>query len=309
MKNIFRKKVITLFAFAVPLILNSTSILFSQSLENENNYNFDITCDMRYFAGPEYQTSQYFMGVCEAINDIGKGVFMISPGDIDPPWEVSKTISEVLGEDYFWYPVVGNHETETPVDMDWLRNWGKKDILNLVSRGPENCKETTYSFEYKNTHFAVLNVYFDNVSDVGSDGDIGDSLYFWLKNDLENNTKPVVFVIGHEPLVSMPDIDNGRHRHRSDNLDKYPENNHRFQMLLRKHKVAAYICGHTHNFSHAKINGIWQIDTGHSRGIGDSGARSTFLKINVSGNQCYIDVYRSDAECNNYLLAHTINLD
>jgi hypothetical protein len=31
--------------------------------------------------------------------------------------------------------------------------------------------------------------------------------------------------------------------------------------------VTAYICGHTHNASIAKINGLWQFDAGHARGI------------------------------------------
>ena len=80
-------------------------------------FSFIVTSDMREFAGPEYQTSDYFLGTCEAILKVGKGAFMVSPGDIDPPQHVYATISKVLGKDYPWYPVVGNHEAETPEEI------------------------------------------------------------------------------------------------------------------------------------------------------------------------------------------------
>ncbi|MHC4647681.1 MAG: metallophosphoesterase family protein, partial [Planctomycetota bacterium] len=199
-------------------------------------FSFTVTADMREFAGPEYQSSEYFMGTCEAIRKVGKGAFMISPGDVDPPQHVSDMIKEALGDDYIWYPAVGNHEAETSEDMAWLRDWGKADIPNLVRRGPENGRETTYSFDFASAHFAVLNQYYDGSSDTGANGDICDALYQWLKEDLAATSKRYIFVVGHEPLVSIPDADNGRHRHKGDNLDEHPENNHRFGQLLREHK-------------------------------------------------------------------------
>ena len=97
-------------------------------------FSFEVTADMRHFADPNHRSSQYFMGVCEAIRNIGKGAFMVSPGDIDPPQYVSDTVEKVLGKEYTWYPVVGNHEAKTEEDMAWLREWGKKDIPNLRGR-------------------------------------------------------------------------------------------------------------------------------------------------------------------------------
>ena len=100
-------------------------------MERDAVFSFIVTADMRWFAGSEYQSSQYFLGTCEAIREFGKGSFMISPGDIDPPQHVFDTIKKILGEDYLWYPVVGNHEAETPEDMSWLRDWGKKEFPTL----------------------------------------------------------------------------------------------------------------------------------------------------------------------------------
>jgi hypothetical protein len=45
--------------------------------------------------------------------------------------------------------------------------------------------------------------------------------------------------------------------------------------------VTAYICGHTHNFIVHLHGGVWQIDVGHARGFGDTGARSTFVMFYV----------------------------
>lgn len=276
---------------------------------NNDSYAFIVTADMRQYAGPDYESSQYFQGACEAIRSVGKGAFMVSPGDIDPPRNVRYTIDKVLGRDYLWYPVVGNHEAETKADMAWLRDWGQGSIPNLVRRGPPNGEETTYSFNFQNAHFVVINQYYDGSSDVGTNGDVTDLLYQWLKADLEASTKPLTFIFGHEPIVSIPDADNGRHRHADDCLNAHPENNHRFHVLLVEHDVTAFFCGHTHGYSAALINGLWQIDAGHSRGLGDKGARSTFLRVRVAGDNVSVDVYRDDASGGPYQLTRTVVLD
>jgi len=275
-------------------------------------FSFEVTADMREFAGPQYQSSQYFKGVCEAIQQIGKGAFMVSPGDIDPPKYVSDTIREVLGEEYMWYPGVGNHEAETAEDMAWLRGWGSRNAAGFTRAGPPNAEETNYSFEYCNAHFVVLNQYYDGLCDTGTDGDISPALYQWLEEDLQAADKPFLFVFGHEPIVSVPDADSGRHRHQGDNLDAHPRNNHCFQQLLRKYDVTAYLCGHTHDFSYAKINGLWQLDAGHARGVGDIEAPSTFLKVFVGHDKCWVDVYRlklDERKGTLYPLTRTIVLD
>jgi Calcineurin-like phosphoesterase len=292
------------------LIIVSTIISCNRATDpNIEIFSFDVAADMRNYAEPEYRTSEYFQGACEALKKVGKGEFMISPGDIDPPYHVQKTIKEILGDNYFWYPVLGNHEVETEEDMEFLKTYLNSDIPNMVNEGPEKSDRTMYSFDFENSHFVVINQYFDGISTDALDGDISDAVYNWLSEDLAKNKKKYTFVFGHEPLVSMPDYDNGRIRHKGDNLDKYPENSFRFQKLLRKYKTAAYFCGHTHNFSYAKINGILQIDAGHARGKGDVGAQSTFLKVFVNDDDCRIDVYRSDTNFVDYRLAHQFKLD
>ncbi len=228
---------------------------------------FIVAADMRNFAA-DGEWSKNFSGACEAVKEVGPGAFMISPGDldVDPPSAVRDMIDETIGEDYPWYPVLGNHDPESPSSMRYLRDYSMT-LPNVVNRGPKGCEATTFSFDWADTHFVVLNQYFDGVNDWGIEGDMVPELLEWLAADLAATGKKHIFVFGHEPLIPMPDMDNGRIRHQGDSLDENPESAFAFHRLMMQHGVDAYVCGHTHNTSYAKINGLWQIDAGHARGL------------------------------------------
>ncbi len=255
------------FLVLILLVLSVTPTLSTMAAGPADELVFIVAADMRNFAA-QGEWSENFSGACEAINTIGKGAFMVSPGDldVDPPSAVREMISSVLGEDYPWYPVLGNHDPESPSTMRYLRAYGES-VPNVVNRGPKGCEATTYSFDWPNAHFVVLNQYFDGVKDWGVEGDVVPELLDWLEADLAATTKDNIFVLGHEPLIAMPDMDNGRIRHQGNSLDEHPESALRFQKLLKEHGVTAYICGHTHNASYANINGLWQLDAGHARGL------------------------------------------
>ncbi len=256
---------------------------------------FAVTADMRLYSGPgAYDTPQYFRGACEAIATHGPA-FMVSPGDVDPPAGVLWTITRTLGAAFPWYPAVGNHEVETPEDMDWLREYGTALTApdgTPVRPGPPGCPTTTYAFDYENAHFVVLNLYCDAAGDAVTDGDIPDHLYSWLAADLAATDQPHIFVFGHEPAYPQPDDYTGRERHMEDSLNAHPTRRDRFWNLLRERGVRAYICGHTHNSSAVQVDGVWQLDAGHARGIGDTGAPSTFILIRVDGPSVVFEIYR-----------------
>ena len=130
---------------------------------DQDELTFIVAADWRYFATERYHSSEYFQGVLEAIAEYGKGSFMVSPGDFDPVAPSVNIISEILGEHYPWYPVIGNHDFEKPVDIQTLRaiNVGGNTLANIVNMGPPGSIETMYSFDYGETHFVVLNQYFD----------------------------------------------------------------------------------------------------------------------------------------------------
>ncbi len=275
----------------------------------EPEFAFAVTADMRIYAGPgAYDSPRYFRGACEAIAAHGPVAFMVSPGDVDPPGGVLWTITRTLGAEFPWYPAVGNHEVETPEDMEWLRRYGQSLTApdgRPVRPGPPGCPTTTYSFDHENAHFVVLNVYCDAGGDGVTDGDIPDHLYNWLAADLAAADKPHIFVFGHEPAYPQPDALTGRARHIGDSLDAHPERRERFWNLLRERGVRAYICGHTHNYSAVRVNGVWQLDAGHARGLGDTGAPSTFILVRVRGPQVIFETYRDDMQGGPYGLFHT----
>lgn len=287
-----KNRKIQLLKLLLVLLFATANYSFSQS--GDESFRFSVTADTRDNAGESNDSGQYFRGVLEALKTVGAGEFMLSPGDIDPPSDIRWSIDKYLGNDYIWYPVLGNHEVETESDMEYLReyNIGGNKLPYIVNMGPEGTEETMYSFDYGNSHFVVLNQYFDGTCDVCVDGDINDPTYRWLRSDLAKTDKTNIFVFGHEPAFVQPDEYNGRVRHNGDSLDKYRSTRDRFWNLLEDEKVIAYFCGHTHNYSSVLINNVWQIDAGHARGKGDTRAPSTFLTVDVDNSEVTITVYR-----------------
>jgi len=275
---------------------------------SEESFSFVLVADMRNFTGDD---KNFFRGACEAIAAQNGIEFIISPGDIDPPDSVLYTIKKYIGEDMEWYPVVGNHEAETPSDMSWLREYNKNGntLPNVVRNGPAGGEETTYSFDYHNTHFVILNQYYSGGCDTCTNGTVSDSLYQWLKRDLELTDKKNILVFGHEPAYPFPDIENQRFRHNYDCLNQHPEERDRFISLLQEFNVLAYFVGHTHNHSVLKMNSLWHVDVGHARGRGDPGARSTFVKMTVSKDGIQYETHRLNFTSDKYELTDSGYLD
>jgi hypothetical protein len=281
---------------------------FGQTESTGQNYSFDTAGDMRLFVGPAPHGKMYFDGVCQAIANVGKGDFMISPGDCDPPAPVRAMIDRYLGSNYVWYPVIGNHDADSSDDMRWMRHWSETGIVGLKRRGPVGAEQTIYSFDHANSHFIVMNDYYDGKSDAAGRGDISDAALQWLETDLRETHQPLIWVTGHKPIKAVPDIDTGRIRHADDPICSNPVRMGKFIELLKTYHVRAYICGHTHDASVTQVRGIWQADSGHARGAGDTGAPSTFLKFRIAGLQTWVDVYRGDANGVKYKLRQTVEL-
>ena len=268
-------------------------------------FSFAVAADMREYAGPgQYDMPQYFRGAAEAIAALAPA-FLVVPGDLDPVPGVHWTITQTLGAAYPWYPLVGNHELPGEGDeasyganMAYLRAFD----YGAVNPGPSGCPTTTYSFDYANAHFVMLNEYCDAAGDTATEGDIPDHLYDWLAADLSAADSEHIFVFGHEPAYPQPDADNGRLRHEYDSLNEHPENRDRFWALLRDGGVAAYICGHTHNYSAVQIDGVWQIDAGHARGLGDDDAASTFVMVYINDGLVRFHAWRDDSQGGAYAL-------
>lgn len=283
---------------------------------------FVVAGDMRSFGiNPSDNGKRFFDGACEAMRRVGPGRFLISPGDFDPPAANRAIIDQYLGADFPWYLVVGNHEVENAAVMPWVRTWLAADIPHVVRRGLPGTPLTIYSWAVGNSHFIAIDSYpwakpgtpgDTDKAKSGSKGnvDLTDATFRWLEEELAAVTLPFIWVTGHQPLESLPDMDSGRVRHPGESVSADPDRAERFATLLRKFRVRAYLCGHTHNTSVVKLKtGIWQADSGHARGGGDAGSPSTFLKIRTAGDQAWVDIYRADPTGTDYRLRQTVTLD
>jgi len=170
---------------------------------------------------------------------------------------------------------MGNHDGD---EKSWVNSHNQTLPFN-INWGPRSCDQyTTFSFDYSNAHFVILDEYCVN------SGDIDDALYAWLSADLHATDQPAIFVFGQEPAYPY-------YRHVGDSLDDYPENRDRFWQLLHDTGVVAYICGHTHDPSVHEEQGYdtLQVDVGQARGTGEHDA---FVDITVRDGEVEIKIYR-----------------
>lgn len=264
----------------------------------EPQFSFVVTSDMSHYSAQEYiDYPNFFAALLRHVEQVGPGDFMVSTGDVIPAEGTNWTINQVLGEDYPWFPLPGNHDFGAP-EINFFKSYefpfNNETGLSLINWGPDPCHRTAYSFDYHNAHFVALNVYCDADAPWGIDGSVTDTLYEWLLKDLEATDKPHIFVFGHEPAFPQPDVETGQVRHLGDSLDQYPEARDRFWSLLQDQGALAYIHGHTHTYSATQIAGVWQLDAGHAMGVRAAPSPGTFLMITVQGERVILETYRGE---------------
>jgi len=258
---------------------------------------FTVTCDPR-------GNDDVFREVLSAVRDRagGMGAFHVTVGDVDPPAPLRAVVDDLFGRDAVWYPGVGNHDTETPDNMAWLRaefrtgNGARTPLMRRVTRrGPLGTDATTYSWDQGPAHFVMLNVYWDGDTSEHADeslmmGTVMPPLRQWLAADLAASTQAVSFVFTHEPAFPQ-------HRHIGDSLDHDAASRDAFWQVLETNRVAALIAGHTHVYSRYRPEGsrVWQADVGNAgRDPIDDG--QTFLRVTVTVTNVLYDVWRGAGE-------------
>lgn len=212
----------------------------------------------------------------------GPGVFHITAGDyyhhgaVTTASDFYEALKAHFGDDVVWFPGVGNHELhDGGPDMVWLRSFYDDHLIGSVNPGPSPppCHKTTYSWDYQNAHFVQLNMYYDGSTDDNEGSEFSDALYNWLVEDLDKNTRPVVFVIYHEPAYP-----NGRGGKDS------PDGCERFWKLLNDRAVVAGLCAHTHTYARSQHPGstiTWEIDAGNAGRLSHADKHQTFVDITV----------------------------
>lgn len=143
-----------------------------------------------------------------------------------------------------FYIGVGNHEIESEVSEDIVRS-----VFEMPENGPSGLEELTYSFDYKNAHFVMLDTaIFNNFHALGK------FQMEWLKEDLEKNQKKNIFIFGHDPAYPV-------YSHIGTSLDQHSVQRDELWSLLERHKVGIYFCGHEHLYNKSIHRGIYQIIT------------------------------------------------
>jgi len=101
-----------------------------------------------------------------------------------------------------WVPVIGNHDLPgaawnfSGANVAWLNNYdqGAVNPGHPAARKPPFPSTARPRILWRSTYIAMK-----PALPPGTDADITDYLYNWLVADLQANTQPYVFVIGHEP--------------------------------------------------------------------------------------------------------------
>lgn len=136
------------------------------------------------------------------------------------------------------YAVVGNHDRTAGSRSEKV--WRK--VFKFPTNGPSGFEEQTYSFDYDNSHFVVLDTERPSSSHV-----IDDTQRQWLEDDLSKNTKENTFVFFHEPAFHT-------NFEKTDNLEAHPGERDALWSILDKHNVTAVFNGHEHLFSEKIID-------------------------------------------------------
>ncbi|MBN2592758.1 MAG: metallophosphoesterase [Sedimentisphaerales bacterium] len=241
-------------------------IILPATCPAQEPWKFIVTCDSR---GSDNGIEAIILG--ELVNEIlDQGVdFMLFPGDLVSGYayigpagfeaELRTWVDMMLPvykADIGVYVSRGNHEVmdvwgysiRPNIDPDdnhatrWLNVFGN-DLYpeqKLPDNGPESEKYMTYAVTHKNAFIISL----DQYAGINHD-DVHVVNQKWLDTQLAANTKPHIFITGHEPAF--------RALH-SDCLDNRPAERDAFWASIRNAGGRTYLTGHDHFYDHARID-------------------------------------------------------
>ena len=174
------------------------------------------------------------------------------------------------------WPAVGNHEIRHRDHEDNFRDVFQDVYMN----GPKEQKGLSYSFDFGNSHFCVMNTdawYYGDLSDTTDDRPDWHYIKYmdWVENDLKSAKErgiKHIFTFSHE----MPFPIGGHLRDGLPNLGRnfkgdvdstrqwYLDRRDAFWNLMQEYDADAHICGHEHTYGRQEVNGVFQVLNGSS---------------------------------------------
>jgi predicted phosphodiesterase len=182
------------------------------------------------------------------------------------------------------YAGPGNHEiVNSASEGVW-----QSIFSDLPSNGPAGETYMTYSFDYLNSHFVML-----NTDRAGNRHTLN---YDWLASDLAATTADHIFVFGHEPAYPVGP-------HLGSSLDVYPDERDAFWQLLVAHDADIYFAGHEHLYDHQEIERVHQVINGTCGAPIYSGYGGDFyhyVVVSVDGRQVFVTAVDDAGETRDY---------
>ena len=188
------------------------------------------------------------------------------------------------------YATQGNHDRtgDDKTDNTW------RDSFTFPTNGPSDFSEQAYSFDFKNSHFVVLD------SDKPKEHLVNGDQRAWLEKDLAVNKKEDIFVFFHEPAYPTG-------AKISESLDKEPGERDALWQILKKHNVTAVFNGHEHIVSRRKIDNLYQFIFGSTdsfnHGLPDKGVaeysnqgQGRFGFARVNGKEITVETHDSSGK-------------
>jgi hypothetical protein len=286
----------------------------------EAPWRFIVTCDSR---GSDSGINQIILD--ELVGEIMSHDvdLVLFPGDLiygltvagpeEFEWQLRtwvQTMKPVYDANIAVYVCRGNHElgysAYKPADPNdnyvrrWLNVFGSDAYPDqkLPGNGPAGEGYMTYSATHKNAFVVCLDQY------AGVRHQSAHKLnQSWLDAELAANTKPHVFVTGHEPAFKALHYDC---------LGMYPADRDAFWASLKNAGARTYLCGHDHFYDHARVDdGDDDPDNDiHQYIIGTAGAYPYTWSGTYDGNNTSYTVHQLyHAKGYGYVLAEVNDLD
>jgi hypothetical protein len=153
----------------------------------------------------------------------------------------------------------GNHDTYWPT---FFRS-DDYPLQKLPDNGPPGETFMTYWFAHENAILIALDHYGGTLTKPIHRVNLP-----WLESTLSSNTRPHVFVFGHEPAFKV---------YHPDCLDDYSEDRDRYWQALTRYGVRVNLCAHDHFYDRAVID----------NGDGDPGNDLTQIVVGTAGAPLY----------------------